>query len=109
TIREHGIEQWTLVNVNVPVGEIRGVSITHVGRRPYMDRIDRRMDPWGKPYYWLCGSLAETEHDPGSDVHAILEHRISVTPIHLDLTAGHLVEKMRGWELDCWRDSVIRS
>src|SRR5258706_12315778 len=65
---ERGLERWTLINVNVPGvpgEEIKGVSITHQGRRQYVDRIDKRTDPWGRTYYWLCGSLREDESDPG--------------------------------------------
>ena len=104
TVLEHGLEKWTLLNVNVPAvpgDQIAGVSITHQGRRQYVDRIDARKDPWGRPYYWLCGNIGEEEVDPGSDVHAILENRISVTPVHLDLTATHLLERVKGWGIDC--------
>lgn len=99
---EHGMERYSLLNVNVPpipAAEIAGVTVTHQGRRQYVDRIDKRTDPWGRRYYWLCGSLREDEPDPGSDVHAILEGRISVTPVHLDLTANHLIPAIEKWDL----------
>lgn len=92
----------TLLNVNVPhrrEGELSGVTVTHQGRREYVDRIDARQDPSGRSYYWLSGSLREDVPDPGSDVHAILENRISVTPVHLDMTAYPLIETVRGWDL----------
>lgn len=101
-VREHGLEHWTLLNVNIPAvprDEIRGVAITHQGRRQYVDRIDKRIDPSGKPYYWLSGSLREDEPDPGSDVHTVLEGRISVTPVHLDLTAYQHLDRLRSWRL----------
>jgi len=100
---EHGLERWTLLNVNVPPvppEEIQGVAITHQGRRQYVDRIDKRVDPWGRAYYWLCGSLEEDVPNPGSDVHAILENRISVTPVHLDMTATRLLPRLREWNLE---------
>jgi 5'-nucleotidase len=102
-VRDHGMERYTLLNVNVPpvaADEIRGVTITHQGRRQYVDRIDKRVDPWGRDYYWLAGSLYEEVPDYGSDVHAVLENRISVTPIHLDLTARHLIAPLEQWGLD---------
>ena len=102
-ITERGLEPWTLLNVNVPPvpeSEIRGVVVTHQGRRQYVDRIDKRTDPNGRLYYWLSGSLKENEPDLGSDVHAVLENRISVTPVHLDLTAPTMLEKLRTWRLD---------
>ncbi len=102
-IRDNGMERWTLLNVNVPAlpqERIRGVTVTHQGRRQYVDRIDRRVDPWGRAYYWLRGSLKEETPDEGSDVHAILEDRISVTPVHLDMTAYSLIAPMREWKLE---------
>jgi 5'-nucleotidase len=101
-VGKRGMERWTLINVNVPalpVNEVHGVTITHQGRRQYVDRVVERTDPSGRPYYWLGGSLGEDVPDPGSDVHAVLEGKISVTPVHLDLTAGHLLSDMRSWDL----------
>jgi 5'-nucleotidase len=102
-IHARGLERWTLLNVNVPAvpkKEIRGVAITHQGRRAYTDRIDRRVDPWGRPYFWVHGRLEEDTPDPESDVHAVLHNRISVTPVHLDLTATHMIARLREWRLD---------
>lgn len=92
----------TFVNINVPaVAEeaIKGVRITHQGKREYIDRVETRQDPSGRPYYWQYGSLREFEHDPESDVHAVLENYISVTPIQLDLTAYAVLDRVREWEL----------
>jgi 5'-nucleotidase len=92
----------TLLNVNVPAvsaAELRGVEITHQGKREYVDRIDARTDPTGRPYYWLGGSIREDATDPGSDVHAILANRISVTPVHLDMTAYAMLDRLREWDL----------
>jgi 5'-nucleotidase len=92
----------TLLNVNVPnvaAAELNGAEITHQGRREYVDRIVEREDPSGRPYYWQAGSIREDVPDPGSDVHAVLNKRISVTPLHLDLTAYSLLEGLREWGL----------
>jgi 5'-nucleotidase len=92
----------SLLNVNVPAvpaSALRGVAITHQGRREYVDRIVAREDPAGRPYYWQAGSIREDTPDPGSDVHAILENQISITPIQLDLTAYALLDRIRGWAL----------
>lgn len=101
-ITRNGLDPWTLLNINVPnlpEPDIRGVMVTHQGRRQYVDRIDRRVDPSGKPYYWLRGSLKEELHDENSDVHAVLNGYISVTPIRLDQTAEPMVSKLRDWKL----------
>ena len=92
----------TLLNVNVPhchEEQLKGITVTHQGRREYVDRIVSREDPSGRPYYWLSGSLREDMPDPGCDVHAVLQNRISVTPVHLDMTAYALLETVRGWRL----------
>jgi 5'-nucleotidase len=101
-IQRNGLDDWTLLNVNVPGlpdAGIRGVMLTRQGRRQYVDRIDRRVDPSGKPYYWLRGSLKEELHDEDSDVHAVLNDYISVTPIHLDQTAETMFPRLREWNL----------
>lgn len=92
----------TLLNINVPhcpAPELRGVTVTHQGRREYVDRIIAKEDPSGRPYYWLAGSVREDRPDPGSDVHAVLENHISVTPVQLDMTAYNLLDTLRGWSL----------
>ena len=92
----------TFLNVNAPpvsAAELRGYAITHQGRREYIDRIITRDDPNGRPYYWQAGSIRENEIDEGSDVHAILQNRISVTPVQLDLTDYALLERLRTWKI----------
>ncbi len=92
----------TLLNVNVPFvpgSELRGTVITHQGRREYVDRIVVRDDPAGRPYYWQAGSIREDVPDMGSDVHAVLNNQISVTPVQLDMTAYSLLDRLRGWKL----------
>ena len=73
--------------------------MTHQGRREYVDRIEKRLDPSGRPYYWQAGNLRETTPDPYSDVHAILQNQISVTPVQLDLTDYTLLDHLRHWNL----------
>jgi 5'-nucleotidase len=90
----------TILNVNVPnlpEREIEGVRFTTQGRRQYVDRIEKRTDPLGRPYYWLGGSLAEEAigAEAGTDVRAIADGYISLTPLHLDMTAYALLPKLR--------------
>lgn len=101
-IAREGIPPNTLLNVNVPAlsaDQIKGVRITHQGRREYIDRVVRRTDPSGEPYYWQTGSVLEADHELNSDVLAVQSGRISVTPVHLDLTAYTMLEPLRHWDL----------
>lgn len=102
TVTARKMARWTLLNVNVPnlpADRIRGVEVTHQGRTQYTDRVERRTDPRGRAYYWLSGYLEENTPEQGSDVHAVQNGFISVTPLDLDLTAAQLIDVVRTWNL----------
>ena len=88
SLLEQGLPKGTLLNINVPPGEqaIKGVRVTRLGTRRYKNSFDRRTDPRGLVYYWLAGDLVEGEEEEDSDVRAVQENFISVTPIHFNLT-----------------------
>ncbi|HEY0514110.1 MAG TPA: 5'/3'-nucleotidase SurE [Thermoanaerobaculia bacterium] len=74
-----------LLNVNVPAGPVQGVSFTRLGRRIYKQSVIEKLDPRGRKYYWIAGT-PQWEHASGTDFEAVSRGRISVTPLHLDLT-----------------------
>jgi 5'-nucleotidase len=92
----------TLLNVNVPnlpKEKIKGVIVTSQGPRQYVDRYEKRTDPHGRDYFWLGGSLADSRAPEGSDVHAIAQGRISITPLQLDMTASDLIDDLaKAWD-----------
>ena len=91
----HGLPGGVFLNVNVPhrpAGGLRGVQLTRLGRRIYRDRLVRREDPWGRPYYWIGGERPTGVPEPGTDIGALAEGWVSVTPLHMDLTATHALE-----------------
>jgi 5'-nucleotidase len=92
------LPRHTLLNVNVPVGRPRGVEVTRQGVRRYPGKVDKRIDPNGRDYYWLGGDDPEDSLEPGSDVGAIAEGRIAVTPIQLDLTDYPVLKQLSGWD-----------
>jgi len=95
----------TLLNVNVPnrdEKDIKGLEITRLGRRGYQDELIVRTDPFGRRYYWIGGGKPTFINEPGTDIQAIADGKISVTPIHLDLTNHNLIPKLKEWQLD-WR------
>lgn len=102
-VASNGLPVATLLNVNapnVPAEELKGVVVTTQGNRQYLDRIEKRLDPAGKPYYWLGGKLHDREALPGMDTRAVGDGYISVTPIHLDLTAYDLLNPLREWDIE---------
>lgn len=87
------------VNVpNVPASDIKGVRVTKTGKREYVDRILVREDPAGRPYYWQAGQIKDTT-EQDTDVHAILEGYISVSPLQLDMTAYPELKRIQNWNL----------
>lgn len=98
---EHRLSSDVLLNVNVPAlaaDQIKGVAVTRLGKRHYRDQLVERLDPYGNPYYWLGGPATADEAEPGTDLAALAEEKISVTPVYLDLTSHALIEDLRRWE-----------
>lgn len=96
----------TLLNVNVPnlpVEQIEGVEVTRQGRRRYSGKVDKRKDPTGRAYYWLGGDEAIDGLDDGTDVKAIADGKVSVTPVHLDLTGYPALEQLSGWNIEAYK------
>lgn len=99
-ILEHGLGKGELVNVNVPAcpdDACEGFEVTRLGKRVYQDELLRRVDPRGIPYYWIGGPPPSGLAVPGTDFHAVVNRRIAVTPIHLDLTGRRLLRQLRTW------------
>jgi 5'-nucleotidase len=74
-----------LLNVNVPAGGYDGVDLTRLGHRIYRQAVIEKEDPRGRKYYWIAGT-PEWQPEAGTDHAAVAAGRISVTPLHLDLT-----------------------
>jgi 5'-nucleotidase len=101
-VLEKGLPKNVLLNVNVPAladEYIRGVRITRQGLRVYHDELDRRLDPRGRPYYWIGGEAPTGVPEEGTDIGALSTGWVSVTPLHLDLTAYQTIETIEGWGL----------
>jgi 5'-nucleotidase len=97
-VLEKGLPELTLLNVNVPVGPVRGVNITRQGHRIYHDLLIERIDPMEKPYYWIGGERPTGDvEEVGSDIWALAQGHVSVTPIRLDMTNRDFIKEVEGW------------
>ncbi|MDJ1157129.1 5'/3'-nucleotidase SurE [Chelatococcus sp. SYSU_G07232] len=87
---EAGIDPGVLVNVNFPdcdPAEVQGIAVTAQGHRDMaLLKVDDRVDGRGNPYYWLAFARGKPSPRDGTDLWAIADRRISVTPLELDLT-----------------------
>ena len=93
-----GLPAKTLLNVNVPPGEVRGVRMTRLGHRVYREKVVQEVDPRGRPYYWIGAGPPEWREDEASDIAAVHAGWVSVTPLHLDLTHFGALGRMSEWE-----------
>ncbi|NLD44372.1 MAG: 5'/3'-nucleotidase SurE [Chloroflexi bacterium] len=88
-----------LLNVNVPAAEeIREVRVTRLGQRIYRDALVKRLDPRGRPYYWIGGEPPSGHPEPGTDIGALADGCISVTPVRLDMTDHDQVARLASWD-----------
>jgi 5'-nucleotidase len=91
-----------LLNVNVPPlprSQIKGVQITRLGQREYRDELIKRKDPFGRDYYWIGGGPPGGAGEPGTDLHAVADGYVSITPVQIDLTHHGLMEQIAAWAL----------
>jgi 5'-nucleotidase len=90
-----------LLSVNIPRGEPKGYAITRLGRHSYGYDVVEKEDPRGRKYYWIGGTNYEHADIPGSDCNAVhQERRISVTPLHFELTDTRAMSELTGWSLE---------
>ncbi len=93
-----GLPKGTLLNVNVPAckaDELQGISYTRQGKSYWDDMFERRLDPQERPYYWLKGHYILEDKDEDIDDIAIRENKISISPLHYDLTNYDFLDEMR--------------
>jgi 5'-nucleotidase len=101
-VLSHKLGQPILLNVNVPPlprDQIAGVLVTHMGLRIYRDELVYRVDPRGRPYYWIGGPEPTGVEEKGTDIWAVANRFISVTPLQLDLTSHRMVSALESWPL----------
>ncbi len=100
----NGLRPDLLLNVNIPArpeSHIRGVRITRQGQRVYRDALDHRHDPRGQSYYWIGGEIPTGVLEEGTDIGSLAEGFVSITPLHLDLTAYPVAQELSNWT---WTD-----
>ncbi len=91
----------TLVNINCPAGEPTGIEVTRLGKRLYNDELRLvEEDAEGRRRYEIYGFEPSFEDEEETDLAAVARGRISVTPVHFDLTDVGGLDRLRSWDLD---------
>ena len=75
-----------VINVNIPSTVKGGYEVTRLAHKLFYTGVEKRLDPRGRPYFWINGPLVE-DAEEDTDVHAIRKGNVSITPITLDCTS----------------------
>ncbi|MEI9886651.1 MAG: 5'/3'-nucleotidase SurE [Rhizomicrobium sp.] len=96
---EAGWPYDVLMNINFPDAApdaVQGIDIASQGKRDLQTAaLERRIDARGNPYFWIGFKRVRSDPPAGTDLHAIYNRRIAVTPLHLNLTEFKVVETLR--------------
>ncbi len=98
---KEGLPKDVALSANIPylpLDEIKGFRITRQGERIYRDELVYREDPFGRPYYWIGGEHPSGKLIADTDFGAINAGYVSVTPLHLDMTARGEMARLKKWE-----------
>jgi 5'-nucleotidase len=93
-----GLPGNTLLNVNVPPQSPRGLRMTRLGHRVYKEKIVEQADPRGRSHYWIGGGEARWDDLEGTDMGAVHDGYVSLTPLHLDLTNHRALAQLGDWQ-----------
>ena len=85
-VLDEGMQDAKLLNVNIPVGEIKGIKVCRQGEAKWVEEFQLGTDPRGKKYYWLTGRFENQDPLNDTDINALNDQYISVVPSKHDLT-----------------------
>lgn len=87
----------TILNVNIPgleKDDIAGIAITELGNRIFTDDYEKRVDPRGKVYYWMAGELITEPENASTDIAAVRNNKISITPVTYEMTRINIMNEL---------------
>ncbi len=97
---KHTYAQPLLLNVNVPdvaYAELKGFEVTRLGRRHKAEPVVKTHNPRGETVYWVGAAGGVQDAGEGTDFHAVLCHKVSITPLQIDLTQFAQMESLKHW------------
>lgn len=101
-LMEKGLPEGVLLNVNIPnipFDQIQGYRVTRMGASHYVETFQKRSDPRGNAYFWMDGYLEQLGETEGTDIQALADGYVSLTPIEFDLTRHSALPILEGWGL----------
>lgn len=99
-LSQSSLPAQTILNVNVPdlpLDKIEGIEVTRLGTRHSAEAMVKQTDPRGRPIYWVGPPGLQADAGPGTDFFAVNQRKVSITPLHLDMTHYKLFERLSNW------------
>ena len=96
-VLKNGLPPGVALNVNIPAlppEKVLGYKLTRQGLSKFRESFERREDPRGNSYYWLSGEIPAGEKREDSDINALAQGYVSITPLFYDLTAHAHAEEL---------------
>lgn len=98
-VKRSALPPGIVLNVNVPENcKSLDFEICKTGKRNYGEIYEERIDPRGRPYYWIGGNLYEFQDIPDSDCNVVQAGKISVTPLKVNITEHNFIDSMKAWK-----------
>ncbi|MEO0585075.1 MAG: 5'/3'-nucleotidase SurE [Bacteroidota bacterium] len=100
-VTTHQMRPGQLLNVNIPdlpLSEIKGFRVARQAMGRWEQEFDERTDPHGRKYYWLTGKFALQDNGTDTDVHALTEGYVAISPMMHDLTAHQEIAPFSQWD-----------
>lgn len=100
---DHGLPPQTALNVNIPhlpADRLRGIRLCHQARATWRNSFERRVDPQGRPYWWLTGRFECDDTSDGNDERTLSQGYVSVVPVRSDYTCYSVIPQLQYLSLD---------
>ncbi len=97
-VLRHGLPDGVCLNVNIPKKSdvpVKGIKVVRQARARWVEDFDKRVDPFGRDYYWIGGTFVNGDPRPDTDEKALADNYVAVVPVQLDFTATQLLEKLQ--------------
>ncbi len=99
-VLDNELPYGTLLNVNIPKGEIKGSKVCRQAVARWKEEFDERTDPFGRSYYWMTGKFVNMDHGTDTDEWALANGYISIVPTMFDLTDHGRIGTINNWDID---------
>jgi 5'-nucleotidase len=102
-VLENGLPSGVCLNVNIPANDLvpyKGLKVCRQAIGNWVEEFDSRIDPYGRPYYWLTGKYELYDQGSDTDIAALREGYVSVVPVSVDLTAHESLATLNQWNFE---------